>query len=143
MIIFDTDIYPIAQHPDSPEAMTLHSHVIQLPKDVEVGTTIVSYDEQTRGWFKFFARAKSRPEQLNAYFKLFKHLKDWQGAHVIPFDEAAADVLDHLRTLRLRVGTNDLRIAAIALSRDATLITRNLLDFERIPGLRLEDWTKA
>lgn len=35
----------------------------------------------------------------------------------------------------------DLRIAAVALTNDATLITGNLSDFRRVPGLRVEDWT--
>ena len=34
----------------------------------------------------------------------------------------------------------DLRIAAIALSRDVTVLTRNTVDFERVPNLKFEDW---
>jgi tRNA(fMet)-specific endonuclease VapC len=32
-------------------------------------------------------------------------------------------------------------IAAIVLTRDATLLSRNLRDFGRVPGLKVEDWT--
>ncbi len=45
-----------------------------------------------------------------------------------------------LRALRLGVGTNDLRIAAIALEESATVITRNLRDSQCIPGLPCENW---
>ncbi|MGD0959565.1 MAG: PIN domain-containing protein [Methylomonas sp.] len=39
------------------------------------------------------------------------------------------------------MGANDLWIGCHALSMDATLVTHNLREFERISGLRLEDWT--
>jgi tRNA(fMet)-specific endonuclease VapC len=47
-----------------------------------------------------------------------------------------------LLTLRLNVGKKDQRIAATTLGNGATLVTRNLQDFQRIPNLALEDWTK-
>jgi tRNA(fMet)-specific endonuclease VapC len=37
----------------------------------------------------------------------------------------------------------DLRIASIALANNMTLLTRNTVDFERVPGLIQEDWTTA
>ncbi|WP_363318236.1 hypothetical protein [Nostoc sp. NMS4] len=42
---------------------------------------------------------------------------------------------------RIRIGTQDLRIPAITLSVNGILVTRNRKDFEKIPNLRLEDWT--
>jgi predicted nucleic acid-binding protein len=42
---------------------------------------------------------------------------------------------------RVRIGTMDLKIAAIALANDATLLSRNLPDFAKVPGLRVEDWS--
>ncbi len=46
-----------------------------------------------------------------------------------------------IRAKKVRVGTMDLRIAAIATANDFTLLTRNSIDFERIPGLKIENWT--
>jgi len=60
---------------------------------------------------------------------------------VAPFDDAAAAVFDDLKSQRIRVATMDLRIAAIALSNNYTLLTRNFSDFARIPGLQFDDWT--
>ena len=40
----------------------------------------------------------------------------------------------------VRSGTMDLKIAAIALAHDALLLTRNLVDFDKVPNLRVENW---
>jgi tRNA(fMet)-specific endonuclease VapC len=45
-----------------------------------------------------------------------------------------------LRRKGIRIGTMDLRIASITLAHDATLLTRNSVDFARVPGLRFENW---
>lgn len=63
---------------------------------------------------------------------------------VLPFDEAAAHRFAALKTTLERAGTPlaepDLRIAAIALAHDLTLVTGNVRHFERVPGLRVENW---
>lgn len=68
-------------------------------------------------------------------------LSDFARAQVLPFDDAAAAAFESLRTQRVRVPTMDLRIASICLSRGMTLLTRNVADFARVPGLKFEDWT--
>ena len=60
---------------------------------------------------------------------------------VVPFDTASDALFQSLRAQRLSVGSQDLRIAATALTRDPVVVTRNYKDFGRVPGLRLEDWT--
>ncbi len=42
--------------------------------------------------------------------------------------------------MKLNVGKNDLRIAAIALENGAIVVTRNERDFRRVPGLAVENW---
>jgi tRNA(fMet)-specific endonuclease VapC len=59
---------------------------------------------------------------------------------VLSFDRKAAEVFDELNQQKLRVGAMDLRIAAIAIANQMTLLTQNTVDFERIPGLSIEDW---
>jgi tRNA(fMet)-specific endonuclease VapC len=60
---------------------------------------------------------------------------------VIGFDTQAQTVFKTLLTQKLRIGTQDLRIAAVALSQGATLVTRNRQDFAAIPALKIEDWS--
>ena len=62
-----------------------------------------------------------------------------------PFDSACvshyASVRDHLERARNLIGGNDLLIAAIALTHDLTVGTHNSDEFNRVPGLRVEDWS--
>ncbi len=62
----------------------------------------------------------------------------------LPFDDDAAVCYAGIRERLERAGTpispNDLMIAAIAIANDAVLVTRNMGEFERVVGLKLEDW---
>ncbi len=60
---------------------------------------------------------------------------------ILPFDGAASVEYQRLQKLNLRAGTMDIRIAAIALAQKATLLTRNRIHFEKIPSLKIEDWS--
>jgi len=62
----------------------------------------------------------------------------------LPFNDPCAEIYAHIRH-RLSIsgqliGPNDLMIAAVALANDVVLVTHNRREFNRIPGLRLEDW---
>ncbi len=63
---------------------------------------------------------------------------------VLPWDRAAVDATTDIRVaLRLAgtpIGPNDTAIAGHAISADAVLVTNNTREFERVPGLALEDW---
>jgi tRNA(fMet)-specific endonuclease VapC len=63
---------------------------------------------------------------------------------VLPFDETCALELGKTRGRSLRQGIEfspvDLMIGSIALVHNLTLVTHNTVDFQNIPGLRLEDW---
>lgn len=110
-----------------------------------VAVTIVSFEEQMRGWMAYLNKASSKKDEralIDGYDRLHELLKDFEIRTVLDFDEAAFDLYRDLKNLNLRVGTMDLRIAAIALSNNATLLTRNLRDFAKIPKLKFEDWTK-
>ncbi|CAN5123069.1 hypothetical protein BH10PLA2_BH10PLA2_21410 [soil metagenome] len=62
----------------------------------------------------------------------------------LPYDNAAAEKFVEIRRqLELQgqpIGPYDTQIAAIALANDCTLVTHNLAEFGRVPGLLVEDW---
>jgi len=65
---------------------------------------------------------------------------------VLPFDEKAAQAYGNIRCQLERmgkvIGAMDLLIAAHAVSSGAVLVSQNLREFQRVPGLKLEDWTQ-
>jgi len=60
-----------------------------------------------------------------------------------PADEHYADIRATLERSGTPIGSHDLFIAAHARSRGMTLLTRNLREFQRVPGLAVEDWPMA
>ena len=75
-----------------------------------------------------------------AYRRLAENVSFLARVKILNFTEAAIGRFDELRAQKLGIAAMDLRIAAITLERQATLVTRNVRDFERIPGLRVENW---
>jgi tRNA(fMet)-specific endonuclease VapC len=60
---------------------------------------------------------------------------------LLDFDLSANKFYQELVRQRIRIGTRDLRIAAITLSINGILVTRNTKDFAKVPNLQIEDWT--
>ena len=105
-----------------------------------VATTVVCVEEHVRGWLARIASARASDATVAAYAKFQRAVEDLGRGVILPFDAAAASQFEQLRSQKLGVGTADLRIAAIALSTGQLLLSRNLRDFELVPGLRVEDW---
>lgn len=108
-----------------------------------VVVTIVTIEEQARGLLASLKKERDPRALLRSYQNLHDLMELARFRPILPWSEAAIDVLEHLAQRRLRIGTMDLRIAAIALANDATLLSRNLKDFARVPGLRVENWLET
>ncbi len=139
MYVLDTDHMSILERGGTP-ALTLTLKLSALP-DSEIATTIISYEEQCRGWLAKTAREKDEA-LIRAYVQLGEHLEIYAGMNVLPYDHRAHAIFLTLQSRKIRIGTQDLEIAAIALANDATLLTRNLSDFGKVSDLKAEDWTR-
>ena len=107
---------------------------------------VVSFEEQLRGALKLISgdsRPRARRNTLHGYSLLVDYAGAYGTTPLLPFDAPAAAEFSRLRreVTPQKVKTMDLRIAAVALANDLTLLTRNATDFGRVPGLRFEDWT--
>ncbi|WP_332950618.1 type II toxin-antitoxin system VapC family toxin [Microcoleus sp. ARI1-A1] len=101
----------------------------------------ITLEEQVYGRLNGIRRANSPEKVISAYAKLSATWKYFTSINLLDFDQNAYNCYTDLVRQKIRVGTQDLRIAAIVISRNAVLVTRNRRDFERVPGLRFEDWT--
>ncbi len=136
MYILDTDHVSLLQRKSGHEAERLRFRLVRFAR----ATTIITFEEQAKGWLAWLAKSRSVAEQVERYKKLKQLLIDYGEMIVLDFDEQAAAVFQDLQKQRLRVGTMDLKIAAIAMANNATLLSRNLKDFGKIPTLQVEDW---
>jgi len=139
MIVLDTDHLSLLEWREKQQTQRLQDRLDQSGE--VVFATIVSFEEQSRGWLAKIAAVKTAKDLVEAYRRLLNHLENYRAIGVLPFDEIAATEYQRLRKLKLRIGTMDLRIAAIAMTRRAKLLSKNRADFTNVPGLVIEDWT--
>ena len=102
--------------------------------------SVVSVQESVQGWMALINRKRPGHEQVHAYARFQNCIEALTKLTILPFDESAARLFENLKRQRQRCGTMDLKIAAICLVHDGLLLTRNLSDFAKIPGLRVENW---
>lgn len=139
MVVLDTDLLSLLER-DEPPAEQLRSRLARIGRG-EVVTTVVNFEEQMRGWLAVVAHARTVAAQIEAYRRLARFVENYRDIPVLAFNERAAVEYQRLRKQYRRLGTMDLKIAAIAIVHGATLITRNLSDFRQISELRAEDWS--
>jgi tRNA(fMet)-specific endonuclease VapC len=88
----------------------------------------------------FFGAAKS----VNPNTTLQRQQQFLERFQSLPFDDAAARIYGPLRADLERggatIGANDLLIASISLANGLTLVSHNVGEFSRVPGLMVEDW---
>jgi len=128
--LFDTDTISAVLRP-RPDT-TVMQRLAMVPQTDQFTSAI------TLGELIFGARRKGRGDLLQRIHELVDFVP------VLPFDEGSANVYGALKADLERNGTPlaepDLRIAAIAMARNLTLVTGNTRHFARMPGLILENW---
>jgi tRNA(fMet)-specific endonuclease VapC len=136
LYVFDTDTLTLfgRLHPAVVRNVMLH-----LADEIRV--TAVTVEEQVGGWYSAIRAARTLQQIEDAYTRFTDSVRALSNWDSIPFTAAAVSRFQGLLRQKLNVGGNDLRIAAIALEFGAIVVTRNLRDFGRIPGVQCEDWS--
>ena len=136
LYVLDSDHLSLYQRGDE----SLYSRLLEA--DVaQICISIISVEELFRGRLAQIRRAKQAYERVQAYHWLFKTLEFLKDFAVLPYDTHAEAHFQSFLEGKVRIGVQDLKIAAIALSQHATLLTRNYRDFKRVPSLQLDDWS--
>jgi tRNA(fMet)-specific endonuclease VapC len=133
VILLDTDHISLLKCPASECGARFIERLDTLPASEVIG--VVSIEEQMRGWMAAIAKERQAKRQVTAYRELAKLFKFFAEFTIIPFDDAAADQFDQLRSAKIRIGTMDLKKAATALVNQALHLSANSRDFERVLGL--------
>ena len=118
-------------------ALKLQGRVVERLRDHapdDLGVTIITIAELWFGAHKSLRSSVARRE-MDGFLEPFG---------VLPFDREAAEAYARIRFELERtgrpIGERDLLIASIALARGLTVVTHNVSEFGRVPGLKTEDW---
>ena len=134
--IFDTDHVSLLQRRNA----NVIARLERISLD-ERAVTIITVIEQIQGRLAVIHHATSEADVARGCERLQETMGFYASIYVLPYDVEAQLQFAHLRRQQVRIGTQDLRIAAIALSKNATLVTRNTRDFAKVPGLHIVDWS--
>ena len=141
VFVLDTDHYSLFErgHPQIiARFLTIPSH--------ELCITVITAEEKIRGRLAYIrtvsSKQKSDEEQLEAYRWFRETIETIRDFAILDYTAQAHAIFQSLQQQKIRIGSQDLRMAAITLSVGGILATRNQIDFGQIPDLITEDWSK-
>jgi len=129
--MLDTNIciYIMKNHPPS---------VQKRLKNIPIGSVSISSIVLAELWYEVKkSKLVSKNTQALKDFLNFLIIEDWPERAASIYGNIRADLEKAGKT----TGPNDLLIAAHAQCLDATLVTNNISEFERVKNLKLENWT--
>jgi tRNA(fMet)-specific endonuclease VapC len=107
----------------------------------DLAITVLSVEEQLSGRYTHVRKAKNDSQPALAYSSLAKAVRFLSRLQILDFDEPARRRCEQLRKAKIKIGRMDLWIAAVVPEHGAILVSRNIRDFRKVPGLQIEDWS--
>jgi tRNA(fMet)-specific endonuclease VapC len=138
MILLDSDHLTVLKYRESDRYQHLTER-LAAANDV-VGTTIINLEEQMRGWLAVLAKKREVLRQVSAYRELIALFDFFNHLHLLTLNVDAANRFKELRRSQVRIGSMDLKSGLHHIDNGALLLTANQRDFEKVPGLRFENW---
>jgi tRNA(fMet)-specific endonuclease VapC len=134
--LLDSDTFTLYLRHDIPVFTSVLRHIPD-----GIGLPVYVVEEFWDGWQPVIRKAKSPDEAAAAYQRLTDTLMELRNWPIVAPPPDSLRSYQQLKKAKLNVGASDLKIAAIALSIGATLVTGNTRDFSRVVGLKIEDWS--
>lgn len=138
MILLDSDHLSILMDLRDARRQRLVARLERADESSAIPLIVV--EEQLRAWLAPIRRTPDVHRQIVPYIRLSRLIEFLRPSTIVEWNEVAADLFNGLRSSRVRIGTQDLKIACTAIANDSLLLSANLRDFEQVPGLRVEDW---
>ena len=135
--VLDTDHVSLSQR-GSPRI----SARIQAAGPSRIAISIITVEEQLRGWLATVRNATTARARITAYERLRMAVEYFASVTLLDYSLPADEIVTNMRRQGVRIGTQDRRIAAVTLAHGATLVTRNDRDFRQVPGLPIVDWSR-
>jgi len=137
VIVLDTDVLSLYQRGDPDTTSRINAHAAQ-----ELAITVITDEEELAGWYNLLRKVRDADALASAYQHLAEAIPVLARWQIRSMTRTSIARYQTLKSMNLNVRKMDLRIAAIVLEHAATLATRNLRDFQRVPGLVTVDWTR-
>ena len=134
--VLDTDTLTLYQENHAAVVGQVAQH---SPADIAI--TVLSVEEQLSGWYTRLRRAKDVDDLAGVYQRLTETAASLGQFRILSFTKPAILRFKDLHALKLGVAKMDLRIAAVTLETGGTVVTRNRRDFQKVPGIPIEDWS--
>jgi tRNA(fMet)-specific endonuclease VapC len=139
LYIMDTDHLSLFERGSS----VLRDRMLAVRKGAiyHLAVTAISVEEQFSGRLAQIRKANTSRNLISAYGYLKATFMLFSDLEILDYDARADERFHEFRKAGIRIGTQDLRIAAISIVNAGVLVTRNRRDFERVPGLSMQDWS--
>ncbi|WP_413171520.1 type II toxin-antitoxin system VapC family toxin [Anabaena azotica] len=129
LYLLDTNILSeLIKHPRG----VIFSKIQEVGED-KICTSIIVACES-----RFGARKKNSPKLIEKLEVILDSIEILPLIH--PIEEYYAEIRTYLEQQGIPIGSNDLLIAAHAISLNLTVITNNVREFYRVPNLKVENW---
>jgi tRNA(fMet)-specific endonuclease VapC len=103
--------------------------------------TVITLEEVLSGSLASIQKFRNKPAIIRAYAQFQELHQGLQAFQVLPYSVDAENIYRTLSAKSRRIGTQDCRIGAIALAKGFVVVTANVIDFQKIDGVQIEDWT--